>query len=200
MPAMTVPPKLVLASASPRRQALLKALVPVFRILEAAVDETPRAGEDPRGLARRLALAKARAGALKTEPGSLVLGADTVVALGGAVLGKPGSMAEARDFLARLRDRRHDVITALALVSAADGASWQAEEVTAVWLRAYGQDEVEAYLASGDPFDKAGGYAIQHGDFRPVARLVGSATNVVGLPLARTAWLLGRAGWAAEAG
>lgn len=185
------PTALTLASASPRRRALLAALVADFTVVVADVDETPRPEEPADVYARRIALAKARAVAASLDVGR-VLGADTTVVLDGQVLGKPANTDEARAMLQALRDRRHEVLTALALVDAATGGWHVADEVTGVWLRAYSDAEVEAYIASGDPFDKAGGYAIQHPAFRPVARLVGSETNVIGLPLGRLSWLLAR--------
>jgi septum formation protein len=107
-------------------------------------------------------------------------------------LGKPADAEEARAFLRRLRGQRHVVITAVAVVRSDDldvapGMAW-----TGVWLRPFSDAELEAYVATGDPLDKAGAYAIQHGAFRPVARLEGSEANVIGLPLALTAGLLAR--------
>jgi septum formation protein len=184
---------LVLASASPRRQALLTTLGLSFDVAHADIDEAVQPGEAPLPYARRLALAKARAVAARAGD-ALVLGADTTVVLDGTALGKPSSPEEATAVLRRLRDRRHDVVTALALVDAATGAVWSTEDVTGVWMRPYTDDEIAAYVATGDPMDKAGAYAIQHAGFRPVARLQGSETNVIGLPLARVRELLQRAG------
>ncbi|MFN8559525.1 MAG: Maf family protein [Dehalococcoidia bacterium] len=120
--------------------------------------------------------------ALATGRGGLVLGADTVVALDGRPLGKPRDAGEARTMLLALRDRDHEVVTGVAL--AMEGAAGaEAAARTRVRMRAYTDDEVAAYIATGDPFDKAGGYAIQHPHFRPVARIDGCYCNVVGLPL-----------------
>jgi septum formation protein len=185
--------RLVLASASPRRRELLARLGLPFEVAPAELDESVHPGESAPDYARRVALAKARAVAAGASD-ALVLGADTTVVLDGAALGKPASEAEARAFLLRLRGRRHEVITALALVDAASGATWAAEEVTGVWMRAYTEAEMASYIATGDPMDKAGAYAIQHPGFRPVARLEGSEDNVIGLPLARVEELLARAG------
>lgn len=194
---------LILASASPRRRALLAALGRPFTVKVADVDETARPGEPPIAYALRLAREKAAAvaeagaaGADQASP-ALVLGADTIVVLDGAILGKPASADEARAFLRRLRGRRHLVVTAVAVLpqglghrAEAEGqASWAA---TGVWMRDYADAEIEAYVASGDALDKAGGYAIQHPSFQPVAALQGSETNVIGLPLGLTAWLLDR--------
>jgi septum formation protein len=183
---------LVLASASPRRRELLTRFGVPFTVAAMDVDETPRPDEAPAAYAARLAACKAAAAASGATAG-LVLGADTIVVLDGAVLGKPTSPDMARDYLARLRGRRHTVLTALAVVDTAGGTLWTGLEATGVWLRHYAADEVEAYIATGDPLDKAGGYAVQHAGFRPVARLEGSETNVIGLPLGLTARLLARA-------
>jgi septum formation protein len=181
---------LVLASASPRRRALLAALGLPFTVTVADVDEAVRPGEAPRDYVRRLALEKAHAVAASLRAGGRVLGADTTVVLDGAILGKPAGAADARRMLGALTGRRHEVITAVALVELERRVSRVVDETTAVWLRPLAAEEIDAYVASGDPLDKAGGYAIQHAGFRPVARLVGSEANVIGLPLARVAWLL----------
>ncbi|MCB0216048.1 MAG: septum formation protein Maf [Chloroflexi bacterium] len=186
-------PPFVLASASPRRRALLASLLDApFQVRVADIDESPLSGERPEPHVRRLALAKARAVAAGLHAPLQVLGADTVVAFEGRILGKPASPADAVETLRRLRGRRHEVITGLALVDAPAGAILRvAAATTGVWMRAYTDAEIEAYVASGDPMDKAGAYAIQHTGFRPVARLEGSETNVIGLPLGLTRWLLG---------
>ena len=112
----------------------------------------------------------------------VVLAADTVVVLDGAILGKPVDAVEARSMLAALRGRAHRVLTGVAL--AVDGRiAWASVVETAVWMRQYGADEVERYVRSGSPFDKAGAYGIQDADFRPVERIDGCFANVVGLPL-----------------
>lgn len=175
---------LILASTSPRRRALLGALGRPFTVDAADLDESQRPGERPAAYASRLALAKAHAVAGRVgQSGHLVVGADTIVVLDDTILGKPASPDEARAYLRRLRGRRHVVITAVAVVDAASGSSWEGLAWTGVWLRAFSDEELEAYVATGDPLDKAGAYAIQHGDFRPVARLEGSELNVIGLPL-----------------
>ncbi len=201
------PRRLLLASASPRRHALLGALGVPFEVVAADVDEAVAVGEEPAAAAVRLATAKAAAaaGLARAQPRSagfaggavLVLGADTIVAArdgGPPILGKPRDAAEAAAMLFRLRGRRHDVVTGVAIVDAASGRCASASATTAVWMRCYGDDEVTAYIASGDPFDKAGGYAIQHAGFHPVAALVGSEANVIGLPLGLVRRLLQRMG------
>ena len=173
----------MLASASPRRRELLALLGLAFVVAAADVDETPAPGETAARLAARLAAAKALAVAgTAALPDPLVIGADTVVVLDGAVRGKPAGPVEAQAALRALRGRGHHVLTALAL--AARGRTiWQAATETRVDMRSYGDEEIEAYVGSGGPFDKAGGYAIQHPGFRPVERIEGCYCNVMGLSL-----------------
>jgi septum formation protein len=165
----------------------------------ADIDESPRPGEAPDAMALRLARQKASAVA-PAWPGCVVLGADTVVTLGSEVLGKPGDTAEARAFLERLRGRRHLVLTGIAVLvptAAQHGPPpgphqgpveriLEGVAFTGVWLRHFTSREIAAYIATGDPLDKAGGYAVQHRIFDPVARLEGSESNVIGLPLRLT--------------
>jgi septum formation protein len=181
----------VLASASPRRRELLARLVGRFDIETAGIDESTSPDEPPAAYAARLALEKASAVAAR-RPDAIVVGADTVVVHAGEILGKPEGAEEAGIFLARLRGVRHVVITAVAVVDGHHGGVATGAEHTGVWLRAYAASEVEAYIATGDPFDKAGGYAVQHPVFAPVRRLEGSETNVVGLPIHLTRRLLAR--------
>jgi len=175
---------LLLASASPRRRQLLALLGLPFRIVNAAVDENTSGGEPPDAAAARLALAKARA-VSHLHPAALVLGCDTVVALEGDILGKPADAQQAAAMLARLRDRAHEVYTAIALLQDEQEAVHVA--ATTVRMRAYSETELAAYVASGDPLDKAGAYAIQHPTFRPVDRWTGCYANVMGLPLCHLA-------------
>ena len=181
--------RLVLASASPRRRELIALLQIPFAVAATDVDETPQSGESGDQLARRLARAKALAGTstraatpAAAAPDRLALGADTMVILDGAVLGKPAGADEARAMLRALRGRAHRVITALALATP-EKIAWDAAAETVVEMRRYGEDELERYVDVGGPFDKAGGYAIQDPSFRPVARISGCYPNVVGLPL-----------------
>jgi septum formation protein len=189
----------VLASASPRRRHLFGTLGIPYECVDMAVDEGPLGGEEPGRLARRLAVAKAQAAA-RRFPGRIVVGADTVVAFGEVSLGKPADAAEARAILQRLRGRQHHVITGVATASLTasaadtDPAVWSRTATTSVWMRDYTDEEIDAYVASGDPFDKAGSYAIQHAGFHPVARLEGCFLNVVGLPLPETREVLHLAG------
>ena len=174
---------LLLASQSPRRRALLALLGLPFRIVPAEVDERPRSGEDPQKYVSRLAEAKARAVAHLTSPGWLVLGADTAVVDGDDILGKPANAEEAIRLLKRLRGRNHQVYTALALLDPAQERCVRDLCVTQVPMRAYTDEEIAAYVATGDPLDKAGAYAIQHAGFRPVEAIDGCYANVMGLPL-----------------
>jgi len=171
---------IILASASPRRRELLALLGLPFRAVTAQVEEAPRPGEHPEETVVRLAWAKAHAVAA-LRPATLVIGCDTVVALDGELLGKPATAEEARVMLARLRGRAHIVYTAVALVR--DRREVIRVATTTVRMRDYTDAELAAYVASGDPLDKAGAYAIQHPTFRPVASWEGCYANVMGLPL-----------------
>ena len=137
----------------------------------------------------RLALDKARAVARRLTDG-IVLGADTIVALDGEPLGKPSGPEQARAMLSRLRGREHEVITGIAVVDARTGRAARTAVTSRVRMADYGEREIDAYVASGEPLDKAGAYAIQGGGGALVAGLEGSYSNVVGLPLAETARLL----------
>lgn len=183
-------PRIVLASASPRRRELLAALGLLFEVDPADVDEDVEE-RDPVRVAEGLALAKARAVAAR-HPGALVVGSDTVVALDGRMLGKPADAAEARAMLDALRARSHDVISGVAIVRGTDERV--AHGHTRVRMRDYRDDEVEAFIASGSPFDKAGGYAIQDEAFHPVAAFEGCRCNVIGLPLGELRRLLAACG------
>ncbi len=188
---------IVLASASPRRRAFLTALGLDFTVLTADLDETPAAGEGPAALARRLAVEKAAAVAARL-PGDgrrrLVVAADTVVALGDLILGKPADAAEAAAMLAALRDRTHSVHSGVCVLDAPAGSYAARVNSTDVTMRAYSDAEMAEYIAGGDPLDKAGAYAVQHPTFAPVASLDGCLAGVMGLPLADLRDLLERAG------
>lgn len=182
-----------LASQSPRRREMLGWLDVTFEITRADVNETPRHGESPADLTSRLARTKT----LAVQPavsGAQVLAADTIVALDGAPLGKPRDEAEARSMLHRLRHDAHAVYTTVTLHDTATGRLITRRVTTEVWMRSYSDAEMERYIASGDPFDKAGGYAIQHAGFNPVARLDRCYANVMGLPLCAVVALLRQMG------
>lgn len=187
---------LVLASASPRRRELLGALGVPFQVDPADIDETS-IETDPVRLAETLALLKARAVA-RRRPDDLVIGSDTVVALDGRLLGKPADAAEARAMLDGLRGRSHEVVTGVALIGPG-GLEPVAYSRTAVVMREYAEGERDEFIARGEPFDKAGGYAIQDVAFHPVARIEGCACGVMGLPLWTLARLLRDAGVEARA-
>lgn len=176
--------KLILASGSPRRRELLAQMgvEPVVRPVD--VDETPRPGEEAAGYVLRLASEKARQ---RAEPGELVLAADTVVALpteeDGDLLGKPVDEDDARAMLRRLRRRSHQVLTGVALWDPAAGSEELSVVVTEVVFGPMSDEEIDAYVRSGEPMDKAGAYAIQGLGGLFVERIEGNYSNVVGLPL-----------------
>jgi septum formation protein len=185
----------ILASSSPRRRELLASLGVDFMVRKPDVDETQRPGERDLDYVRRLSIEKADAVAAQLVGGAVVLAADTVVILaadtigveasGGGILGKPTDADDARRMLFRLRGRAHTVVTAVTLLRLEGGEARRLTELThtQVFMRDYSDAEIEAYIATGDPFDKAGSYAIQHEGFHPVERIEGSYTNVMGLPL-----------------
>jgi septum formation protein len=190
--------RLVLASASPRRRDLLRDAGLIFEVEPADVDETLAPGTEPERGACELARAKARHVAARQGPDAWVIGADTVVAVGSELLGKPASAGEAEAMLRKLSDTRHRVVTGVCVVRCADAHEWTEPETTFVTMRAIQADERAAYVASGEWRDKAGGYAIQETADRFVTALEGGGfDNVVGLPTRRTLALLARAGWGA---
>ena len=183
-------PPIILASQSPRRVELLAQLGLACEALPANIDETPRLGETPEALVRRLALGKGAAiRARVAEDPRPVLAADTIVALEGAVLGKPRDRADALEMLQRLSGRTHEVLTAVALLPQA-GAPRVVLDRSLVTFRSLRAGEAEAYWETGEPQDKAGAYGIQGRAGIFVTRLEGSYTGVMGLPLASTAQLL----------
>jgi septum formation protein len=184
--------RLILASASPRRRRLLAHLGLPFDVVEPDIDESDLAGR-PERVALRLAVAKARA-VSEDHPDATVLAADTVVAHRGVLLGKPRDAAEAEATLKRLRGRVHRVVTAVAVLPPGHRRSFVDHAVTRVTMRRYIDAEIAASIARGDPFDKAGAYAIQDERLAPVASHDGCYCNVVGLPLWTAVRLLGRAG------
>jgi septum formation protein len=189
--------KLVLASASPRRAEILSAARIPFDVVPTGIDEARYPGEGVEAMVERLAQAKARAAfsRIAAADPAIVIGADTVVELDGDFLGKPGSAQAAREMLGRLSGRSHRVFTGLALVRVPGGASRVAVETTRVWFVPLRAAEIEEYVATCEPLDKAGGYAIQGFGGRFVERIEGCYFNVVGLPLARLYRLLGDFGW-----
>jgi MAF protein len=188
-----LPEGLILASASPRRQQLFSLLEVPFRSLAADVEENRGHGEKPEEMVCRLSQAKA--GALAGHYSErLIVAADTIVVLDDQVLGKPAGADEAVAMLRRLRGRAHLVFSGLVVLSPSTGQ--QAAELvqTTVWMRPYSDEEISRYVASGDPLDKAGAYAIQHQEFNPVAYIQGCYTSVMGLPLCHLRRALSRLG------
>lgn len=193
--------RLILASTSPRRRWLLEQVGLSFEVADSALDESTvgGGGRPPRELTQALALAKAGAVAGRLARSlapheAVVLGADTVVVLDGEVLGKPRDAAEAVGMLGRLQGRTHAVVTGVALVEPGGGRPVTAAEITNVTMRPLSPEQIRAYVASGEPLDKAGAYAIQGLGSVLVTRIEGCFYNVVGLPLALTADLLRRFG------
>jgi septum formation protein len=184
-------PRLVLASQSPRRRELLGQLGLTLDVRPSNADESVRPGEPPRDYVLRVAREKARA-----VPGELVLAADTAVVLGDEVLGKPAGAEDARRMLRALSGTDHEVLTAVVVRRAAPALELDAVVATRVRFARLGPREIDWYVATGEPLDKAGAYAIQGSGGAFVLSVEGSVSNVVGLPLAETAELLRRAGLA----
>jgi MAF protein len=169
----------ILASGSPRRRELLAALGVAFEVRPPNVDESPLPGESPLDTQHRVTRLKARAANARDD--ELVVAADTTVLLDGAMLNKPADAGDAGRMLRLLRGRAHEVQTCVVIRRGAQ--EWMGVQSSRVRMRDYGDDEIEAYIATGDPFDKAGAYAVQHPDFHPVADIEGCPLNVIGLPL-----------------
>jgi len=180
---------LVLASASPRRSELLRNAGIAFTVQPAHINERMLAGEAPEEYAKRLAREKARAVSMQ-RPGETVLGADTIVVVDSEVLEKPRDQADAARMLRLLSGRSHRVITGVCLIKAVSSSEFQASsiedvraETTEVWMRNLSEEEIKEYVASGEPMDKAGAYAIQGITSRWIWKIVGCYFNVVGLPV-----------------
>jgi len=184
---VSFPQPLVLASRSPRRRQLLEMLGIPIRVDAADVQELMLPREEPKAYARRLARDKARA-----VPGAYVLGADTIVVLDGDVLEKPTDAEDAVRMLGRLQGRRHDVITAVALL--AEGVLFEADVSTGVWFREADEETLRAYVATGEPMDKAGAYGIQGAGAALVERIEGDYFTVMGLPIGAVLDLMAQAG------
>ena len=181
---------LILASNSPRRRQLLALGGWDFSVLVADIDESQLPGETPDEYVLRLAEAKARKSAEKADDNEVVIAADTTVVDAGEVLGKPLDEQEAVRMLKRLCGHTHQVYTGLALLRVSDGYTLSDLSVTNVLMRDYSDEEIDAYVQTGDPLDKAGAYAIQHPLFQPVESLDGCFASVMGLPLCRLTFLL----------
>ena len=185
--------RFILASASPRRRQLVSLLKIPFVAVAADVNEEIEEGERPQDMVCRLSLIKAKTMA-SAYPQGLIVAADTIVVLDGKVLGKPANEAEAIAMLQRLRGRQHTVFSGLTVLCSATGYTTTELVESTVSMRAYTDEEIEQYAASGDPLDKAGAYAIQHQSFRPVERIEGCYASVMGLPLCHLARELARIG------
>ena len=184
-------PTLVLASASPRRQELLRNAGIKFDVQPADIPEAPRPGECAKDCAERLAREKALA-VESRRPHNPVLGADTIVVVDGQILGKPTDAADAARMLRAISGRQHQVITGLCLVVKGEPAV--ASETTEVTVNEIADNEIADYVATGEPMDKAGAYAIQGIASRWICRIEGDYSNVVGLPVALVWRMLRRAG------
>jgi septum formation protein len=174
---------LVLASNSPRRRQLFALGNWDFTVIVADVDETPLEGETPKEYVIRLAQAKALAIQPRAESDAIIIGSDTTVVDGNEILGKPVDEQDAEKMLKQLRGRTHQVYTGVAFLRASDGIMFTELSITDVPMRNYSDEEIRAYIKTGDPMDKAGAYAIQHPDFQPVAFMEGCYAGVMGLPL-----------------
>ena len=173
--------KLILASNSPRRKELLSLFGGSFDVIPAHINEDRQPGELPIDYVRRLACEKASQIAEDYE--GLVIGADTIVVDGEELLGKPADEADARRMLQQLRGRTHLVFTGIAIIETTTGQSFGDVCRTDVPMRSFSDEEINAYIATGDPMDKAGAYAIQHPGFHPVENFSGCYASVMGLPI-----------------
>jgi septum formation protein len=191
--------QLYLASSSPRRRELLAMIGFRFKLLPVQVDETPLPGEPGPDYVKRIAGHKALAARAQPAVQGVIISADTAV-IGSSgdgaleIFGKPKDAAEASFMLRQLRGRAHQVLTAIEVFCTQDGTGWLDMCTTRVPMRAYSDAAIDAYVATGDPLDKAGAYAIQHAAFHPVENLQGCYANVMGLPLCHLTRRLNRLG------
>ncbi|MHB8483592.1 MAG: Maf family protein [Nitrospiria bacterium] len=183
----------ILASGSPRRMELLSRLGLDFETIPPDISEKELKGESHEVLVKRLAGLKA-AHVANYRKTSLVIGADTLVVLGSVRLGKPGSKEEARDMLESLSGRKHEVLTGVAVMRISPEFMAVEIERTAVWFRTLSPSEIEKYVSTSEPYDKAGGYGIQGAASSFVERIEGEITNIIGLPLTRLRKLLEKSG------
>lgn len=190
--------KLILASASPRRAQILRDAGFSFTVLSSAVDETPYSDETPQQMVRRLADAKAELAAARAVGPAVIVAADTVVVLDGQMLGKPRSTEEARRMLELFSGRTHSVVTGVTLIRLPEMERRQFIETSLVHFARLSADEISRYLATEEPYDKAGAYAIQGHAGRYIPRIEGCYFNVVGLPLAHLVAALQELGWSED--
>ncbi|MCX6078557.1 MAG: Maf family protein [Chloroflexi bacterium] len=187
-------PSLLLASNSPRRRQLLALGGWSYGLDVSDIDETRIPGETPANYVRRLARLKAQAVLPRADKTQIIVGSDTAVVIDEDILGKPANPDDARQMLQRLRGNTHQVYTGIAILRARDGNLWTDVIVTDVPMREYSDVEIDLYIESGDPMDKAGAYGIQNPDFQPVARMQGCFASVMGLPLCSLSTLLRQVG------
>jgi MAF protein len=200
IPGRRVSPQLYLASESPRRKELLSLIGWEYSLLPSHVDETPRPAEDGLEYVKRIAKSKALAAESIAGITGLIIAADTAVADRAEngkteIFGKPIDRSEATRMLQRLRGRTHQVLTAISILNTQDGTIRFDSCTTDVPMRNYSNEEINAYVTSGDPMDKAGAYAIQHAGFHPVEKLQGCYANVMGLPLCHLTRSLAQSGF-----
>jgi septum formation protein len=190
--------KLILASASPRRAEILRDAGFPFTVMSSAVDETRIPGESAQDLVQRLADAKAELVAARAVGPSIVIAADTAVLIDGEILGKPRTTDDASQMLTRLGGRVHSVLTGVTLIRLPDAERRSFVETTLVHFAPLSPEDLAHYLATEEPFDKAGAYAIQGRAGRYIPRIEGCYYNVVGLPLARMCHALSELGWSED--
>jgi septum formation protein len=190
--------KLILASASTRRADILRAAAIPFIVMSSAVDETPIPNESAPDLVQRLADAKAELVAARAVGPAIVIAADTVVTLDSHILGKPRTTDDARTMLSKLSGRTHSVVTGVTLIRLPDAERRRFVETTHVHFAALSDEELNRYLATDEPDDKAGSYAIQGRAGRYIPRIEGCYFNVVGLPLSRLCHELAELGWSED--
>jgi septum formation protein len=190
--------KLILASASPRRAEILRDAGISFSVLSSAVDETPYPDETPQQMVQRLANAKAELVAARAVGPAILVAADTVVVVDGQILGKPRSTDDARRMLHLFSGRTHSVITGVSVIRLPEMERRQFIESTLVTFVPLSRDEISHYLATEEPYDKAGAYAIQGYAGRYIPRIEGCYFNVVGLPLAHLVNVLHELGWSED--
>ena len=190
--------RLILASASPRRAEILRDAGYHFTVLSSAIDETPYLDESPQDLVQRLASTKADLAAARAVGPAILIAADTEVVLDGHIFGKPRSSDDARRMLTKLSGRTHSVLTGVCLIRLPDAERVSFVETTLVQFAPLSEEEITRYLATGEPHDKAGAYAIQGYAARYIPRIEGCYFNVVGLPLAHLQQALTELGWTEE--
>ncbi len=184
--------RIILASQSPRRRQLIQFLGLDIEAISADVDESLATAPDPAQNA--IDTAHLKVAAFADLPDAIIIGSDTNVAIDGEILGKPRDSAESRQMLVQLRGRVHQVHTGIVALRTADGALATTVSSSDVHMRDYSDDEISAYIATGDPFDKAGSYAVQHPDFMPVAHIDGCFAGVMGLSICQLAGVLREVG------